>query len=148
MTVFVDTGVFYAHHDTDAARHEVGATALTTLLKSAEYGRVLTSDYVYDETVTLTQRRTGSISAAKTVGQRIRGDGYPDAIEILYASPQLFERAVETYDQYSDHQLSFTDAMTVVMVEFHGIDAVVSFDDDFDGIVDRRAPATIAGAYE
>lgn len=71
---------------------------------------------------------------------------YPDAIELLYASPQLFERAIEADNQYSDHQLSFTDAIAVVMVAFHDIDAVVSFDDDFDGIVDRRAPATIAGA--
>ena len=84
MTIFVDTGVFYAHHDADAARHEIATTALNTLLSSPEYGRILTSDYVYDETVTLTQHRTGSTTVARTVGQRIRGDGYPDAIELLY----------------------------------------------------------------
>ncbi len=45
MSVFVDTGVFYAHHDTDASRHTVGADALNTVLSSAEYGHVMTSDY-------------------------------------------------------------------------------------------------------
>lgn len=30
MSVFVDTGVFYAHHDTDAGRHDVGMDALTS----------------------------------------------------------------------------------------------------------------------
>jgi predicted nucleic acid-binding protein len=33
--------------------------------------------------------------------------------------------------------------MTVALVEHHSIDAVLSFDDDFDGLVDRLAPATI-----
>jgi predicted nucleic acid-binding protein len=39
--------------------------------------------------------------------------------------------------------LSFTDATTVALVERHGIDAVLSFDDDFDGIVERVDPADL-----
>jgi hypothetical protein len=143
MSVFVDTGVFYAHHDRDASRHEIGRTALRRVLQSPEYGQVLTSDYVYDEVVTLTKRRTGDTTAALEVGRRIRGDGYPDAIELLHASPQRFAEAVEAYERYADHDLSFTDAMTVAMVAFHDVDAVLSFDDDFDGVVDRLAPATV-----
>jgi len=37
MSVFVDTGVFYAHHDTDASRHETGVTALNRVLQEAEW---------------------------------------------------------------------------------------------------------------
>jgi predicted nucleic acid-binding protein len=143
MSIFVDTGVFYAHHDRDASRHGVARAALRRVLTSAEYGRVLTSDYVYDEVVTLTQRRTDDTAAAVEVGRRIRGDGYPDAIELLHASPQRFADAVEAYERYADHDLSFTDAMTVAMAAFHDVDAVLSFDDDFDGVVDRLAPTTI-----
>jgi predicted nucleic acid-binding protein len=143
MSVFVDTGIFYAHHDTDASRHGLAVTALVRVLRSAEHGRVMTSDYVYDEVVTLTYRRTGTVADAVEVGRRIRGDGYPDAIEVLYSSPALFDAAVETYETYADHELSFTDAMTVAMVEHHDIDAVLSFDDDFDGVVDRVAPDTL-----
>lgn len=144
MSVFVDTGVFYAHHDTDASRHETGVAALNRVLREAEYGRVMTSDYVYDEVVTLTQKRTGSINDGIAIGQRICGEGYPDAIELLYSSPTLFETAVETYETYAGQELSFTDAMTVVMVEYHDIDGVLSFDDDFDGVVDRLVPERIA----
>jgi len=28
MSVFIDTGVFYAHHDTDASRHDIVVEAL------------------------------------------------------------------------------------------------------------------------
>jgi len=144
MSVFVDTGVFYAHHDTNAGRHETGVTALNRVLQGAEYGRVMTSDYVYDEVVTLVQRRTGSVADGVAIGRRIRGEGYPDAIDMVYSSPALFDSAVETYETYLDQDLSFTDAMTVAMIEHHDIDAVLSFDDDFDGVVDRLAPERIA----
>ncbi|SDF03949.1 hypothetical protein SAMN04488067_101517 [Halorubrum xinjiangense] len=142
MSVFVDTGVFYAHHDTDASRHTVGTEALNTVLSSAEYGHVMTSDHVYDETVTLTQMRTGDVDAGLEVGRRIRGTGYPSAIELLHSSPTLFDRAVSVYQTY-DHELSFTDAMTVAMVKYHEIDGVLSFDDDFDGVVPRLVPDTL-----
>ena len=145
MTVFVDTGVFYAHHDMNASRHETGVAALTHVLREAEYGRVMTSDYVYDEVVTLTQKRTRSVADGIAIGRRIRGEGYPDAIELLYSSPTLFDTAVEVYEKYTDQDLSFTDAMTVAMVDYHDIDAVLSFDDDFDGVVDRLAPERIVG---
>lgn len=144
MSVFVDTGVFYAHHDLDASRHDVATEALTEVLRSADYGHVMTSDYVYDESVTLTYRRTGRMADAIQLGRRLRGvDPFPDAIDILYASRPVFGEAVERFEQYADHGLSFTDAMTLALVEGHGIDAVLSFDDDFDGLVDRLAPATV-----
>jgi|APHM01.1.fsa_nt_gi Predicted nucleic acid-binding protein, contains PIN domain len=143
MSVFVDTGVFYAHHDTDASRHVVGTDALNAVLSSAEYGHVITSDYVYDETVTLTQTRTGDVDAGYEVGRRIRGEGYPSAVGLLYSSPALFDRAVSVHRTHADHELSFTDAMTVAMVEYHEVYGVLSFDDDFDGIVSRLVPETL-----
>jgi len=51
MSVFVDTGVFYAHHDVDATRHDIALQALRHIFQSSEHGRVFTSDYIYDETV-------------------------------------------------------------------------------------------------
>ena len=47
------------------------------------------------------------------------------------------------YEIYADQNLSFTDAMTVVMIKDHSIDAVLSFDSNFDGVVDRLAPASV-----
>jgi Predicted nucleic acid-binding protein, contains PIN domain len=143
MSVFVDTGVFYAHHDTDATRHEAGRDALNAVLRGSTYGRTVTSDYVYDEAVTLTHARTGRIDDAITLGRRIRGEGYPDVISLLHGSARRFEDAVAVYERYDDHDLSFTDAMSIAMVQYHDVDALLSFDDDFDGIVDRLAPATV-----
>jgi len=51
---------------------------------------------------------------------------------------------VTIQETYAEHQLSFTDAMTVAHVEHHDIDAVLSFDNDFDGVVTRLTPSTIS----
>lgn len=147
MSVFVDTGVFYAAFDRSATRHETARDALERVLRSAAFGKAVTSEYVYDETVTLTLRRTSDTDLAIDVGSRIlaieRGES-PGGPTILFSSRSLFDTAVDTFDRFADHTLSFTDAMTIAMMDYHAIDSVLSFDDDFDGIVDRLEPASVA----
>jgi len=144
MSVFVDTGVFYADHDEAATRHGRADAAMDTVYRG-EFGQPYTSDYVYDETTTLTLRRTGRVEAAKTVGHRIRGvDGFSSVCSMFWVNPPVFKNAVEVFERYDDQRLSFTDATTVALVDEHDVDAVLSFDDDFDGIVERVDPADVA----
>ena len=143
MTVLIDTGVLYADHDTDAARHETASDALETVYDGA-LGAAYITDYIYDEAVTLTFKRTGSTSAATQIGRRLRGaDPYPVVYELLYVSDTGFAAAVEAFERYDDQELSFTDASTVALQDRHDIDGVLSFDDDFDGVVDRIDPNDI-----
>lgn len=140
MSVFVDTGVFYAHHDTDADRHDAAVTAFDELLDGT-YGQPYTSDYVLDETVTLTRVRTGSFEAANTVARRILGEApYPSVFEVINVAPDDVNDALETFRRYDDHDLSFTDATTVSLCEARDVGTVLSFDSDFDGLVDRVEP--------
>ncbi|MWG34574.1 type II toxin-antitoxin system VapC family toxin [Halomarina oriensis] len=140
MSVFVDTGVFYAHHDTDAARHDDAVAAFDRLLEGT-YGQPYTSDYVLDETVTLTRSRTGSHDAADIVARRILGEeSFPRVFDVLNVGPDVVRGALETFRRYDDHDLSFTDATIVRQCETRGIDTVLSFDSDFDGLVTRTVP--------
>lgn len=144
MTVFIDTGVFYAQADRAASRHEVAQEALNTVLQGG-YGQPCTSDYVFDETITLTLTRTDDHEKAVTVGRRIRGDGeFPSLVHLQHVTPPIFDDAVEIFERYDDQRLSFTDAATVALVRYHDIDGVLAFDDDFDGIVDRLEPPAVA----
>lgn len=137
MSVFVDTGVFYAHHDRSASRHDE-ANALIGAILDGNFGQPYTSDYVYDETVTLTRRRTESFEAAKTVGERILGRGrFPEIFETVVVNERLFRESVEVFERYDDQELSFTDATTVALCEDRNVDSVASFDDDFDGLLER-----------
>lgn len=144
MTVFVDAGVFYAQADRSANRHDTAREALNEVLRG-EYGQPYTSDYVYDEAVTLTLARTDDHAKAATVGRRLRGeDEFPSLLRIEHVRPPLFDEAVEIFERYDDQRLSFTDATTVALVRDRDIDHVLAFDDDFDGLVDRLDPATVA----
>ncbi len=139
MTVLVDTGVLYADHDTDATRHEPAKNGLEAVY-DGEFGQPYITDYIYDEAVTLTLKRS-EFAAAKQLGKRLRGlDPYPQAYQMRSVSAAVFADAVEVFERYDDQQLSFTDASTVALCERYSIDAVMSFDDDFDGIVDRIDP--------
>lgn len=142
MSVFVDTGVFYAHHDENAPRNDSASTAMEAVI-DGKFGQLLTSDYVYDETVTLALSRFEDPAKARGVGNRILGrGGFPDAVGLLFVGPETFEAGVEVFERYDDQGLSFTDATTVSVVERHDVDHVLAFDDDFDGIVPRLDPAT------
>ena len=142
MTILVDTGVLYADHDRDAARHEDASAALDTVY-DGDFGQPYVSDYIYDEAVTLTLRRSTAFEPAKRLGEKLRGvDPYPKAYELLRVSPAVFADSVEIFERYDDQALSFTDATTVALYRRHDLDAVLSFDDDFDGIVRRIDPAT------
>ena len=144
MTLIVDTGVLYAEHDTDATRHEAAATALDAVY-DGEFGQPYLSDFIFDETITLARTRTGSFDVATGLSDRLLGrKEFPQAFELLRVSAGPFSDAREVFERYDDQELSFTDAATVALAERHGIDHVLSFDDDFDGIVPRLDPATVA----
>jgi predicted nucleic acid-binding protein len=144
MTIIVDTGVLYADHDRDATRHESAQEALGAVY-DGEFGTPYVSDYIYDEAVTLTLKR-GSFPPAKRLGDRLRGvDPYPQVYAMLQVSAAVFDDAVDIFERYDDQALSFTDATTVALCRQRDIDAVLSFDGDFDGVVARTDPETLAG---
>lgn len=143
MTVLVDTGVLYAAHDTDATRHETAVAALDAVY-DGQFGHPFLSDYIYDEVVTLTARRSSDWEVAKTVGETLRGAGtFPSVYGFLWVSEPDFSAAVDVFERYDDQRLSFTDASTIALTDRHDVDQVLSFDDDFDGLVDRLAPESV-----
>ena len=143
MSLFVDTGVFYAHADVDAPRNDEAERALDAVTAGG-WGTPVTSDFVLDEAVTLTRTRTGDVARALAVGRHILGeDPYPRTVELLDVDSETVREALSVLERYDDQSLSFTDATTVALVEDHGIDRVLSFDDDFDGVVDRLDPGDV-----
>ncbi|WP_312907576.1 type II toxin-antitoxin system VapC family toxin [Natronosalvus caseinilyticus] len=143
MTVLIDTGVLYADHDTDAARHDAARTALEAAY-DGEHGVPYISDYIFDEAITLTRMRAGSYEPAKRLSDRLQGVGpYPQAYELLRVSATVFDETIAIFERYDDHPLSFTDATSIALCERHEIDALMSFDDDFDGLVPRLDPETV-----
>lgn len=143
MTLLVDTGVLYADHDTDAPRHETASEALDAVYDGT-FGHPYISDYVFDEAITLTRTRAGSHAAATRLIDRLRGqDPHPRVYEPLRVSTAVFEDAITVFERYDDQAFSFTDATSVALVDWHDLDGILSFDDDFDGVIERFDPADV-----
>ncbi len=131
MTILIDTNIFYAHHDRDAKNHKYAKKAITDVLKG-EYGTPYTSDYIFDETVTLTRKHMGNFMEAKTIADRIL-----DKINLLYVDEKIFEKSINNFEKYNDQPLNFTDITTITLFYKHNIDYLLSFNRDFDGIINR-----------
>jgi predicted nucleic acid-binding protein len=60
-------------------------------------------------------------------------------ITLELVGEEMFLRALEAFRRSGRRELSFTDWTTVTVVRDARADAVVSFDEDFDGLVARVA---------
>ena len=142
MSVFIDTDVFYAHHDVDALHHEAARTFFDSVLEGA-FGQPYTNEFILNEAVTMTRRQSCDVSAASAIANRILGDDpYPDVITFERVVPTILEDAKECLKVFDSHALSFTDAITIAHCRHRDIDSIASFDDRFDGIYERTDPTT------
>lgn len=139
MSAFIDAGMFVAFYNTRDRNHEEAVRILNSAA-TGEYGLLYTSDYVFDEAVTLMLARTKKPSLALGVGELILGNparGIPSFAELLYVDEETFTAAWGLFKRYSVKGLSFTDCTILALMKEEGIENLISFDRSFDGIVKR-----------
>lgn len=136
MSVFVDSGVFVAFHNTRDANHG-RATELVREIVAGRLGSAYTSDYVFDEAVTVALVRTRKPEIAVTVGRMILGELTTPSLVVLRVDDEAFKEAWKLFPQYARRGLSFTDCTSVALMRMRGIESLVSFDTGFDGIAPR-----------
>lgn len=124
-SLFVDTSAWYAMAD----RRDADNQACCTFWKSLHRQklRLYTSDYVLDETITLTLKKLDHSAAIKT-GSAIIGSR---AIAILTVTSEVRERAWQTFQRYHDKEYSFTDCTSFELMRQLGIQHVFGTDSDF-----------------
>lgn len=118
---FVDTSAWYALVDRDDRAHR----DVTASLKSLE-GRLVTSDYVFDETVTLLQMRQGHAIAVRA-GEKLL-DG---SVELVRSLPEDIEDAWALFRERSDKGWSFTDCVSFAVMRRLRLRAAVATDKHF-----------------
>ncbi|MCJ2520670.1 MAG: PIN domain-containing protein, partial [Candidatus Thermoplasmatota archaeon] len=118
-------------------RHERAAEILGEI-RTGKYGVPFTSDYVFDEAVTLALARTGRREIVLKVGDVILPTSPEERfVELIHTSEEDFVEAWDAMRGHVEAGLSFTDWVTVQLVRRRGIDLVVSFDKRLDGWVQR-----------
>ena len=120
--VFVDTGAWYALVDTDDPDHARVPGCFR------EYrGRLVTSNYVFDEVITLTRYRLGW-QVANRLGQQLRA-GRVANVEPVTLIDETAAWAI--FSRYSDKCFSFTDCTSFALVKRLGIALCLVIDADF-----------------
>jgi predicted nucleic acid-binding protein len=132
LSLFVDTSVFFAAFSKNDALHADAVSLLEWALQG-EGGTIYTSDYVFDETVTLVRVRTHNSEMALKIGQMVKDSS---RVIMLRVDEDIFEKAWDVFREYCCRGLSFTDCTSVALVREHRIGRVLSFDAHFEGIVE------------
>jgi len=124
--IFVDTGAFVARYLVADSYHE-SATAQWERLRQ-DTPRIVTSNFVLDETLTLLARRAGNSFAAA------RGRRILDSSELTILRPGERDEGAALLElgRFADHTLSFTDCTSFVLMRERGIRTVFGFDRHFE----------------
>ena len=133
MAIFVDTGIFVALHNADDELHSRSQALMRKALQG-EFGKIQTSDYVIDEAITTALARTRRHELAIDAGRYIIDS--PRIIK-LWTTKETFNLAWRKFQTLKDHPLSFTDCITLALMEQNHIKQILSFDSGFDGLTQR-----------
>jgi uncharacterized protein len=134
--IFVDTTIWASGIDSSDTLHEDGAAVLEALA-SGQLSSAVTTDFVLDETLTLLKTRGGK---AEPIAEAIQNIISSSRVSIVYVDEVLFRTALSTYKKYE--RLSFTDAVTLTVMQHRRIKDIFSHDRDFDvkGILRKERP--------
>jgi len=119
--LFVDTSAWFALVNRGDPDHAVARETIESL-----HGRLVTSNFVFDETVTLCLYRLGHPTAVR-VGTTLAD---PVAVDLLRITPEDEKAAWKLFSARAD-RYSFTDCTSFVMMKRLGLRRVAAFDDDF-----------------
>ena len=120
--LFVDTSVWFAFVNRDDSRR----STVGKLIRSFD-GRLVTSNFVFDETVTLCRMRLGH-AVAKDLGDALLSG---DVADLLRALPEDEVAAWSLLRDRADQPYGFTDCVSFAMMRRLGIGAAATLDEDF-----------------
>lgn len=120
--LFVDTSAWYAFANASAPRHEEVAKAIALW-----DGRLVTTDFIFDELLTLVRYRVGH-SSAVAIGEILR-DG--ETCLLLTVETADLELAWEQFGREKDQRFSFTDCTSFAVMRRIGLKAAAALDEDF-----------------
>ncbi|MCA1743775.1 MAG: PIN domain-containing protein [Desulfovibrionales bacterium] len=124
--IFIDTGAFIARYLKKDQFHQQSLSLWSDLELKNE--KLVTSNFVLDETATLLSRRAGNVFAAK----RLKNIYTSYVFQILRPDRDDEITALDLMDKFSDQAVSFTDCVSFVLMNRMHIESVFTFDRHFD----------------
>lgn len=128
MAAFIDTGIFIGLHNKRDVYHPVANDIIKGVV-DGNFGKAYTSDYVLDEVIAFTIRKTKNSEIILETINLIQNSG---RIELLHVDRSTFASAKMCVEQYPSLFLSFTDWTIANLMVKSDIPTLLSFDSGFD----------------
>jgi predicted nucleic acid-binding protein len=125
VTLFVDTGFFYALAAEDDADHERAREVFEGLDPKRLPDLCVTTNHVVAETITLARARH---EQAVVLGEQLYAEGLA---RIHWATPQDEQDAFVYFKKHRDQDYSFVDCLSFVVMEKLGIREALAIDRHF-----------------
>jgi len=129
MKIFIDTSAYIAYYNVRDKNHGA-ARSFIERITGEEFGPVMfyTSDYVFDEVVTVIYRLTGNKDLAVKVGEYILRSR---VTRIINVDEGIFSDAWKLFTRYGDKGWSFTDCVSFTIMSRFNIRSAFTFDRHF-----------------
>ncbi len=136
--IYIDTDPILARHLSKDQYHGQAISFWNSIQKKGE--ACMTSNFVLDEAFSLLGRRAGYGFAA----QRARNIYASQSLTILRPNKNDELKAIDFFEKYSDHRLSFTDCISFVLMQSKKIKRVFTFDHHFQILGFQKYPRKIS----
>ena len=124
LVIFLDASYLLALYNESDIHHK-RARILAEKIDANEYGQALTSDDVFDEVVSVALRKLGKEKA------RVFGKQILNSVLIVHGDKHLLDSAFKTFN-VSEHNFSFTDCMSLAIMDMAQIQYIATFDSMFE----------------
>jgi uncharacterized protein len=121
--IFIDANIFLAHNNINDIHHS-RAVELIAEIENGKYGDAFTSDYVFNEVVGVTFRKTGKENAV-LIGNQIK-----ESIFIVKVD-EIFLRKAWAFFEETKLGLKFIDCTNVILTELTNSKGIATFDKEF-----------------
>jgi predicted nucleic acid-binding protein len=126
MRVFADTGAWCALYDRSDVHH-ARASAFLQEIKRQKI-QLITSDYVFDESLTLLRFRAGHREAVG-FGRWMQQS---PLVKVINVDEKIWQAAWDVFVRYDDKHFSFTDCTSFAIMRQLGLLNAFAFDHNFE----------------
>ncbi len=126
ISVILDTSFLVAFYDLDDDNHK-RADEFIKEFEGGKFGRLIISDYIFDETITLLKKYIGNKKTTE-IGKYLL-----NSLEFIGMETRLFELSWDLSKKFDE--LSFTDCSIIATMKHYNIDYLATFDSGFNGFV-------------
>ncbi len=126
--IILDSSFIVAVEVETDQNHEKAVEIRNKIIKG-EFGDTVISDYIFDETITVTYQKTKDLKKTILIGTNLR-----NSAKMMNVEEEIFEEAWEIFKKQENTKFSFTDCTIFSIMKLRKINNIATFDKDFEKI--------------